>query len=442
MADGSCAGRRCNTIYTSCVRKQATRGAAWMLLSRGITVAAQLAALLVLARYLDEAQFGLAWMVAVVVGVAAVAADLGMDVLIVQRLEIDDRRAAALSYYAGFATMLLVGMLAPLLSMLFGDPAGLEDLMAAGSSVLLLSGFGIPARARMRRELWFGRLAAVDIARALTLTGASIGFALFGFGAWSIVLGDICAVGIAGALAWLLAPAMRPGGDRDVARDGLRIVGTRLADRLFQQTDRFFVGSRLGAGALGLYGFAWRHAMVLVTNVTQVADQVALPVFARLQEDQEKLAEAYLALTRVLCLVFVPAAALLWGVAPWLVDLLYPDRWGAAVPVMRALCVAAAAAGLNSDPGLVWLALGRMRLRLAWSLANLIVIVPVVVIGTRHGEFGVGVAYALAGRSLVATVAGQFITWRVAGVSWLGYLRALLPGCLLGAAFVAPFLLS
>lgn len=412
-----------------------------MLLSRGTTVAAQFAALLVLTHYLDEAQFGLAWMVAVVIGVAGVAADLGMDVLIVQRREIDDRRAANLSYYAGFATMLLVGILAPWLSVLFGEPAGLEDLMAAGSTVLLLSGFGIPARARMRRELWFGRLAAADAARALTATGASIAFALQGFGAWSLVLGDICAVGIAGALAWLLAPAMRAGTDRDVVRDGARIVGTRLADSCFQQADRFFVGSRLGAGALGMYGFAWRHAMVLVTNVTQVADQVALPIFSRLQEDKERLGEAYLALTRLLCLVFVPAAALLWGLAPWLVDLLYPDRWGEAVLTMRALCIAAAAAGVNSDPGLVWLALGRMRLRLTWSLANLIVIVPVVVIGTRHGELGEGVAHALALRSLAATVVGQVITRRVAGVSHLGYLRALLPGILLGAAFVLPFLL-
>ena len=410
-----------------------------MLLSRGTTVAAQFAALLVLARYLDVAQFGLAWMVAVVVGVAGVASDLGMDVLIVQRREIDDRRAADLSYYAGFGTMLLVGMLAPLLSKLFGDPAGLADLMAAGSTVLLLSGFGIPARARLRRELLFGRLAAVDAARALTVTGASIAFALRGFGAWSLVLGDICAVGIAGALAWLLAPAMRPGTDRDVVRDGVHIVGTRLADRCSQPAARFFVGRRLHAGARGVSGCAWRPPMVVVANVTQVAEQVALPIFSRLQEDREKLGEAYLVLTRVLCMVVVPAAALLWGLAPWLVDLLYPARWGEAVEPMQALCISAAAAGLNSDPGLVWLALGRTRLRLTWSLANLIVIVPIVEIGTRHGI--VGVAYALAARSLVATVVAQVITRRVAGVSHVGYLRALLPGVLLGAAFVLPFLL-
>jgi O-antigen/teichoic acid export membrane protein len=119
--------------------------------------------------------------------------------------------------------------------------------------------------------------------------------------------------------------------------------------------------------------------------------------------------------------------------------MLYPARWGAAVVPMQKLCIAAAAAGLNSDPGLVWLALGRTRLRLTWSLANLIVIVPVVVIGTHRGIEGV--ALALAARSLVATVVAQIITRRVAGVSHLGYLRALLPGVLLGAAFVLPFLL-
>ncbi|MHC4549496.1 MAG: oligosaccharide flippase family protein [Planctomycetota bacterium] len=424
------------------MRSVAIRGVGWTLLSRGLTVVAQFGALLVLARLLDEHQFGLAWMVAVVVGVAGVAADLGMDVLVVQRKQIDDRHAAKLSICAGFATMLVVGALAPWISVLFGEPAGLEDLMAVGSTVLLLSGFGIPARARLRREFRFGRLAATDATRALTAGGAGIAFALHlppEHRAWSLVLGDICAVGVASALAWLLAPEMRRGADRDLFSDGVRIVGTRLADTCFSQADRFFVGSRLGAGALGLYGFAWRHALGLLQNVMSIAEQVALPLFSRLQDDREGLSRAYLALTRLLALCLVPSAALLWGLAPWLIDLLYPDHWGAAVPGLRALCLAAAAAGLNSDPGLVWLALGRMRLRLLWSLANLVVIIPVVVVGTHYGI--VGVAQALAARSLVATVVAQIITGRVAGVPHLGYLRALLPGMALGGAFVGAFLL-
>ena len=102
---------------------------------------------------------------------------------------------------------------------------------------------------------------------------------------------------------------------------------------------------------------------------------------------------------------------------------------------MRALCVTAAAAGLNSHPGLVWLALGRMRMRMRWSLCNLAALVGVILVGLAHGI--VGVAYALAVRSVLATIAAQLLTKRVAGVGHVRYARALLPGLVFGLAFFA-----
>jgi PST family polysaccharide transporter len=169
--------------------------------------------------------------------------------------------------------------------------------------------------------------------------------------------------------------------------------------------------------------------------VLPLAEQVALPILSRLRDDRAALARAYLGLTRLLALAIIPAAALLWVVAPWLVDAIYPGRWSAAVPALRALCIAAAAAGLNSDPGLLWIALGRLRVRLFWSIGNLAALVPVLWIGTRWGV--TGVAYALAARSLVATAAAQAITHRLADVGHGAYARALLPGALLGAALAA-----
>ncbi|MCK6461542.1 MAG: oligosaccharide flippase family protein, partial [Planctomycetes bacterium] len=277
------------------------------------------------------------------------------------------------------------------------------------------------------------RLALGDIARALVAAGAAVAFVLLGYGAWGLVFADVVAGAVAAALAWLLAPAMRRGSGEGIARDGLRIVLTRLFDACFAQADRLLVGRRLGEAALGLYGFAWRHAMLAPTHVLPVADQAALPALARLRG--EELARAYLSLTRWIALGIVPFAALLWAVAPWLVDLLYPGRWQEAVPGMRALCVAAAAAGVNSDPGILWLALGRTRLRLWWSAANVPVVALVAWIGTRYGI--TGVAYALAVRSTLATVAGQVISQRVAGVPHGGYLRAILPGAALGALVAA-----
>jgi PST family polysaccharide transporter len=420
--------------YTSRVRRPLLRGTAWTLAARAVHVAAHFGSLLVLARHLDGAALGLAAMAAVVTGLLSAGADLGMGVLVVQRRDADDRRAAGLSEAAGFGAFLVVALLAPAIARAFGDPEGLVPLLRAGAAALVFAGFAATARARLARELRFDRLAAADAATAVAAAALRVAFAVKGFGAWSIVLGDVVAGGMGAALLWILAPPMRAGTDRRLLADGARVVGTRAADACFAQADRFVVGSRLGAAALGYYGFAMSHAFVLLQQLGPVVEQVAFPVLSRLRDDRAALARAYLAVTRTFALATVPFAALVWGLAPWFLGLLYPPHWAEAVPVLRALCVAAACAGLNSHPGLVWMALGRMRLRLRWSGANLVALAAVAVAGAEHGA--AGVAYALAVRSLAATIVAQAITRRVAGVPHRAYVRALLPGVALGAALL------
>lgn len=399
-------------------------GVLLLLLARAMAVLAQFGALLVLARHLPPEAFGLAGMVAVVVGVVGVAADFGVETL-AARPGVDDVRATWLSARAGLLCAIAVALLAPALGRVFR--ADLHALLATGAAGLIFTGLGAPARARLRRALLFRRLALTDGVRAFAAGGAAV--ALMGYGAWGLVAADVVAGAVAAGLAWRLAPGMRGGSGGTLAADGLRIVGTRLFDACFAQADRFFVGRRLGEAALGLYGFAWRHSMLPLQHFLPVADQAALPMFARLRG--EELVRAYLVLTRVLALLIVPFSALLWAIAPWLVGVLYPGRWQEAVPALRALCVAAAAAGLNSDPGILWLSLGLTRLRLWWSAANVALVAVVVWAGTLYGI--TGVAYALAARSLVATAAGQIASHRVAGVPHVAYVRALAPGALVGA---------
>jgi len=411
-------------------------GVAWLLAARALTVLAQLGALLVVAYHIGPSDLGLAGMVAVVVGVVGVAADFGVETL-AARPGVDDTRATWISVRAGLGCAITLGLLAPAVSRVFRSPEGLTFLLGTGAAGLIFTGFAAPARARLRRALQFRRLALADALRALVAGGGAVGLVLGGYGAFGLVAADVVAGAVAAVLAWLLAPALK-GGSRDgLAADGLRVVGTRLFDACFAQADRFLVGGRLGPADLGLYGFAWRHAMLPLQHFLPVADQAALPALARLQG--EALVRGYLTLTRILAVAIVPFAALLWAIAPWLIEALYPGRWQEAVPAVRALCVAAAAAGLNSDPGILWLSLGLTRLRLWWSAANLLVVVFVVWAGTRHGI--TGVAYALAGRSLLATVAGQVASRRVAGVPHLAYVRAVAPGAAAGALVAGASLL-
>ncbi|MHC4339174.1 MAG: oligosaccharide flippase family protein [Planctomycetota bacterium] len=416
------------------IRRAAVRGTLFGLLGQGAQLALYFAGYVILAGYLDKEEIGLAAMVLVVTGVFGVAADWGMGLVSIQRAGIDDRRVTGIAATAGLCSALCIGLPAPWIATLFGEPEGLVPLLRAGAVALLIAGLAATARARIQRSLSFGRLFSLDLAVELVRATARVWLAVQGLGAWSIVLGDLLALAMGTALAWILAPGMQSGDRRDVAADGTRIVGARGADACFVQADRFAIGSGLGTGAVGLYSFAYQHTLMAVQRLTAVAEQVALPIFSRLQEDDDALASAYLTLTRTFALLVLPAAALLWVLAPWLVDLLYPERWRQAVPVLRALCVTAAAVGINSHPGLVWIAKGRLRLRLVWSAVNLPLLVPFLVVGL---QFGVeGVAHAIALRHLLATAVAQELTRRIAGVRHRGYLVALSPAAALAALIV------
>ncbi|MHC4954017.1 MAG: oligosaccharide flippase family protein [Planctomycetota bacterium] len=428
------------------MKERAIRGSIWLAGARAIQVAAQFGSLLVLARYLDKEAFGLAGMTMVLLAVFGAGADLGMGVIGVQRSEPDERRIATLSLASGALLAALLALLAPWGARLFGEGEALVDLLRAGSPALLCAGLMASARARLARRLAFERIAGLDAEIALVAAAGRIGFAMQGFGAWSLVLGDLLGVALGTVGFWLVAPRPHPGTAQPLVGDGLHVVGARLADVLFGQIDRFYVAVRFGAGALGLYTFAYPHAMTVARHGGPIAEQVALPWFSRLAEEDRdspghpRVANAYVSVTRVYALAALPFATAIWVLAPWLLDTLYPERWQEAVPVVRALCVAAFCAGLNSDPGLVWLALGRVRLRMVWSVVNVTLLA--IALPVFAGDWLLAVPYALAARSLLATVCAQAITRRLTGLPHRLYFFALVPGLIASMGILTIALLA
>jgi len=387
-----------------------------------------------LARLLTPDQFGEAIMATIVVGLASTVADFGIGVLIVQRRDLDPRRAARVGLGTGLGVALLVFLGAPWLSGLLGGGAHVTDLLRIGAVGVGLVGLGAAARGGLERDLRFGQIAGIEAAVAVSAAVVKIILALADMGSMSIILGDAAgAVLYTAAMLRAAAPTIAPGTPgpaTPIFRDGARIVGTRIFDTGFGQIDRFLIGRLLGATVLGLYGFAYQHAMLLATRLGPVGERVALPLLSRLRDQPAAFADAYSVLTRIHSLALAGPALLLYAVAPTLVGWLYPERWNDALPAIRALCLAAAAHGLNSRPGLVWIALGRMRMRLLWSATNLGITAVILWFAVPHGL--VTTAYALAARSVAAAVLAQWLTHCIApSIRHTMFLRAIAPAALL-----------
>src|SRR6476619_686669 len=98
-----------------------------------------------------------------------------------------------------------------------------------------------------------------------------------------------------------------------------------------QNADNSAVASVLGAGPLGVYSRAYNLLSQPAAVIGGAADKVLFPAMARVRDDGERLRAAYVRSASLIALVAVPAAVLLFALAPEIVRVLLGPRWEAVV---------------------------------------------------------------------------------------------------------------
>lgn len=370
---------------------------------------------IVLARLLEPADFGVVAAIVVFLSLLELTSDVGMQATVVYEQErgITDRVQTALSVNVLIALVLAgAGVLAaPLVAGFFG----MEEeawLFRLASLSLLITGLSNVHDSVLMRELAFGRRVFPQIARALVRGVVSIALALGGLGAEALVIGMLAGSATWTVIQWALTP-LRPRLTLDLgiarsmvgyasgafALQVLAVVGTRL--------DTAVVGRVLGAQALGLYTVASRIPELLIESVAWNVSQVAFPALSRKRvTDPRGLAGATLKLFRYQALYAVPVAAGLALLAPPLVVVLFSDAWREAGGVMSAAAVMMGISAIVFPLGDVFKALGRQRLYVVLMLVQFPVFVAAIVWAAPHGILAVAWARAAVGLLHAVLVTG------------------------------------
>jgi O-antigen/teichoic acid export membrane protein len=278
---------------------------------------------------------------------------------------------------------------------------------------------------RLQRALRFERLALGEVAGVATEAAVTSAAALAGEGVLSFVWGILAGAVVRASV--LTAAATRAAWPRLVFRlphvravtgFGAYQVGERLLNLLNSRLDALLIGAMLGTGPLGIYAFAFGLAMQPVGRIVPIVARVALPVFARVQDDAGRMRAGYLVLQEMLAAMLAPMLLGLAAVAPRLVPAVFGPRWEAAVPIVQLLAAVGLLRSLTSPAGPLLIARGRADLGFRWNLALLFGTVGAVTLGAAAGG-AVGVAVAL----LVLQAAAAALTPSV-------LLRALIGPCL------------
>jgi teichuronic acid exporter len=420
------------------LRRRALRGGAVFAIARLATQLAAWSVTLVVARFLDAKDYGLMTAACVVVNLIDLFAEAGFGQALLQKAELTDSDLDESFTLCGGLALLLYAVLFVLagpVAAVLAQP-GLELLLhVLGLFVLLIPFKAIP-QAILGRDLRLGQLSTVLVASNALQGAVVLTLAIVGAGYWSLVAGALLGRFLE-VVVLLYFSAWRPRIKRPtrqmrgVLKFGLHLTGASFLWFLYSNADFAVVGKVLGMEVLGYYALAFQLMSLPVQKLTATVNQVAYPVFCRLQDDRPRLADWYLRLTMMLSFLGTPVLAGLALVAEDAFLVVLGEKWLPAVGPFQVLTTVGIVMVVAASLPPFLNVLGRSDLTLYNSLVCSVVMPLGFLIGALRAELtGVCVAW-LIGYPLI--VAGLFhFTRHVTGVGLGRLLRAQAP--ILGAA--------
>lgn len=307
----------------------------WTASSSGLNALLKIVVLVVLARLLSPADFGIVGAALILIGFSAIFSQLGLGPALVQRRDLEPRHiqtAFAASLTFGLLLAGLLWVTAPAVARFFHIEGSVDVLRALAWIFPVRSLSGV-AECLVQRDLRFRWLATRDvISYALGYGLVGIVLAWAGWGVWSLVAAQITQTALNAAI--LLAfrpPALRPlpswSAFAELMNFGLGFTAARVANFLANQGDNIVVGRMLGPQALGIYTRAHQLMAVPTTLFGDVLDRVLFPTMAKVQGDRQRLAAAYLQSVASIALVMLPIGVVLTVLAPEFVIVLLGPKW-------------------------------------------------------------------------------------------------------------------
>jgi O-antigen/teichoic acid export membrane protein len=355
---------------------------------------------------------------AMLLGLSDLFAEAGVGRALVQKKEVTDDDSAgaftlSLILSAACYAFLLAGT--PWAARFWKTPELTAVLPVMGALVLLVP-FRTVALGLLDRRLSLRSQGVQHVASSALQAATVLALALRGAGYWALVAGVVLAR-VFDTLSLALMAAWRPRltgslrGSGGLLRFGLWVSGGSFLWYFYSNSDYAVVGRLEGPVVLGYYSLAFQLMTLPVQKVTANINQVAFPVFCRLQSEPERLTRWYLRLTALMIAVVLPTLLGAALVADDGLSSAFGVKWQPAVEPFRVLCVVGLLGVVSSSLVSLVNALGRPDVHFKYTAACALVFPPAFVLaGSRFGLLGVCWAWvfvsALAVSLLVAASRG------------------------------------
>lgn len=401
-----------------------------------------------LARLLSKDDFGIVGYALTAIAFLDVASDLGVTEAVVYYNE--DKKNYSTAFWIG----LLIGIVlfalswvsAPFLVIWFKDERVL-DVFRMIALTFPLSALGSTHEAVLRKKLAFGKTTIPVFLRAVGKGIISIILAFMGYGAWSLVWGQLGGTMISSIILWVLTP-WRPSVEFDLSRArslisfGVKDIGTNFLAMILLNLDYWLVGRYLGPEVLGVYTLAYRLPELLILQFARIISQIIFPIYTKMREQERGLTRSFEKTTTYVSLITIPLGLGLALVARPFTVVFLSEKWLDAVPIMQMISLYAMFLSLIHNASSAYRALGNFKIITWLSLFRLMLLFPALWWAASIKGSVVAVSQMHVLIACIGCVLGLIVAARMLGLPLRNLYLSLQPSLIGGLAMAAAVALT
>lgn len=418
------------------LKQKAVSGVIWSVIERFSAAGLQFLVMIIMARLLSPADYGLVAMLQIFIAVSQSLIDSGFSQALIRkkdRTQTDLSTAFYFNIVVGLFLYFVLFFSAPLIADFYEVPelVNITRVIALG---LLFNSLTVVQLALLSININFRLQAKVTLFAAAVSGILGITLAYTGFGVWSIVVQQVSNLGVNALMLWIVShwkPSLCFSMDsfRNLFGFGSKLMLSGLIDTLYKNIYLIVIGKIFSKTNLGYYTRAHQFSDFPAASLTYVFQRVTYPVLCTMQDDDERLALNYRRLLRLIAFVIFPIMIGISAVSKPLVLFLLKDQWAFTAVLLSIIAVQMMFYPVHAINLNLLKVKGRSDLFLRLEIIKKIIGVSVLIITIPMGLIAMCIGAIFS--SVFCLVVNTYYTGKLIQVGFWMQMRDLLPTILL-----------
>ena len=331
----------------SSLKEKTVKGIVWSAVDRFSAQGIQFVFSILIARLLVPEDYGVIAMLNIFLAVSQTFIDSGFGTALIRKIDRTETDFSTVFYFnIAVAVFFYLALFfsAQAIANFYNTPLLVPVTRVTAINLVVGSLSGIH-NAKLSIAIDFKSRAKISIVSAILTGTVGLWMAYLGYGVWALVVQTVFAGIIRTIMLWIIVKwypklVFSWQSFKEMFSFGSKLLASGLLDTIYNNIYPLVIGKIFSPSTLGVYAKAKSLADFPSANITGVFQNVTFPVLSSIQNEEDRLSDAYKRFLRISAFVIFPLMLGLSSVADPFIRLALTDKWEGAIYLLQILCFA------------------------------------------------------------------------------------------------------